>query len=454
MKNLVFIIFSILVLLILVGCPTGKSSTIVYYDITVNSSGELIGESISSNLSRAAEGDIITFTAILNSDRQVAISKPGESSSSVIIENNGGSTEFIMPPYSVEFTALFSDYIPYASENGFNGNMIIGNKATVTISSESLNMIYANDTYGVSFPTETDDSGTSTLSTKFWLAETELTNAVMVEILQWAYNSGKFNNIINDPNGLNIKKAKHGGQLLINFDDENCRINNDGSGLFTTENGYENNPVTNVSWYGAVMICNWLTEMRDGNTDNIVYTGIDINWIDDETIENISRNGYRLPSCDEWEYAARFRGNDLTNTVSGFINPYFTRGNSASNAYTHFNDESDVNPANGVVDNKDANDIVAVYSIYFDGGAVNKGTSDEAAVKSLGSNSSNTLGLYDMSGNVWEWCFTESGSFRIYRGGGWGSLDTGILQVGFWGSYYAYSEYSDIGFRLCRTADL
>jgi formylglycine-generating enzyme required for sulfatase activity len=189
--------------------------------------------------------------------------------------------------------------------------------------------------------------------------------------------------------------------------------------------------------------------MRDGNTDNVVYTNIDTSWQDDETVEHPERNGYRLPSSDEWEYTARYRGSDSTNTVSGYSDPYFTKGDSASGAYTYYNDVADVNPANGVVDGKDANDQVAVYRYYYDGSWVDKGTSDEAEVKSL---APNALGLYDMSGNVWEWCFTENGSYRIKRGGSWNYFAYD-LQVGYWHNNYPDYSYNDIGFRLCRTVD-
>jgi formylglycine-generating enzyme required for sulfatase activity len=164
-----------------------------------------------------------------------------------------------------------------------------------------------------------------------------------------------------------------------------------------------------------------------------VYTSIDTSWTDYETIENISRNGYRLPSRDEWEYAARYRGTDTTNTVSGYSNPYFTQGDSASGATADYNDAS-------------ACQAVAVYS------GQNPAPTDEEAVKSLGSGSENTLGIYDISGNVWEWCFTEDGSLRIDRGGSW-SLNADDLQVGYWLSTNPYNAYSNLGFRVCRTAD-
>jgi formylglycine-generating enzyme required for sulfatase activity len=323
-------------------------------------------------------------------------------------------------------------------------------------------MIYAQNQASITFPTDTDDDPAATLTTRFWMGETEVTNAVMAAVLQWAYDNGKFSSTVGDPNGLDTSTAKHGGQELLDLDAADCRVDYDGSGTFSAESGFEDNPVTEVTWYGAVMFCNWLTEMRDGNTNNVVYEWLDNGdgggtasdgiWQDDETDIDTTKNGYRLPSSDEWEYTARYRGSDSTNTVIGYSNPYFTKGNSASGAYTYYDDESDVNPDNGVVDGKDANDEVAVYGYYYDSGWVDKGTSDEAEVKSLGLSSANTLGLYDMSGNVWEWCFTASGSSRTSRGGSWFD-NAHYLRVGLWNSRFPGDSSRDIGFRLCRTAD-
>jgi formylglycine-generating enzyme required for sulfatase activity len=340
---------------------------------------------------------------------------------------------------TIDYTVTIT---PAASEGtGFGNESNPGDTGVLTlpISSEALTMIYAQNQASITFPTDTDDDPAATLTTLFWMGETEVTNAVMAAVLQWAYENGRFSDTVSDPNGLDTATVKHGGQELLDLDStetwEDCRINYDGSGVFSAESGYQNNPVTDVSWYGAVMFCNWLTEMRDGNTDNVVYTNIDTSWQDDETVEHPERNGYRLPSSDEWEYTARYRGSDSTNTVIGYSNPYFTKGNSASGAAADYTDES-------------ACRAVAVYDY-----ANPDPYDDEQPVKSLGSDSANTLGLYDMSGNVSEWCFTENGSFRIGRGGSWIS-DASRLQVGFWDFRYFpdYSHY-DIGFRLCRTAD-
>lgn len=318
-------------------------------------------------------------------------------------------------------------------DGGGGVSLSIGDTETVTIGSETLTMIYANDSASINFPTGTDDGSSATLTTKFFMGETEVTNAVMAAVYQWAYDNSRFSSTVGDHNGLDTTTAKHGAQQLLDLDDIDCQVDYDGSGTFSAETGYKNNPVTNVTWYGSVMFCNWLTEMRDGNTDNVVYTGIDTTWVDDETTATVTKTGYRLPSSDEWEYTARYRGADSTNTVSGYTDPYFTQGDSASGAIADYN-------------NAAACQAVAVYS------GSSPAPTDEAAVKSLGAGSANSLGLYDMSGNVWEWCFTESGSSRILRGGGW-YYSASYLRVGYVLSDNPDDEYDDLGFRLCRTAN-
>jgi formylglycine-generating enzyme required for sulfatase activity len=113
--------------------------------------------------------------------------------------------------------------------------------------------------------------------------------------------------------------------------------------------------------------------------------------------------------------------------------PWFTKGDSASGATADYYTNA----------TEDAR--VAVY----DGGSVTK----TEAVKSK---AANALGLYDMSGNVWElcedWYPSNSGSSRIIRGGSW-YYSAFLLQVG-----YVYVNGPDFrndftGFRLARTAN-
>lgn len=179
--------------------------------------------------------------------------------------------------------------------------------------------------------------------------------------------------------------------------------------------GRGNRPVINVSWYDAVRYCNWRSTQ-----DNLqsVYT------IKGESVtSNWTANGYRLPTEAEWEYAARSRGQQ-----------------------ERYSGTSEV-------------DSLRKYAHY--------GTSSTATIRSY---RPNALGLYDMSGNVFEWCWDwyggdyyassnnssnprgpAQGSVRVFRGGSW-FYTPGRCRA-------AYRDFHDpairnyrIGFRLASSS--
>lgn len=144
-------------------------------------------------------------------------------------------------------------------------------------------------------------------------------------------------------------------------------------------------PVTCISWYDAIAYCNWMSK-EDGLTPVYSTYGENVTW-------NREANGYRLPTEAEWEYAAR--------------------GGKLSKGYTH-----------------------SGGSTMKDLGWYKQNSNGQTNL--VGSKKANELGIHDMSGNVWEWCWDwkgkyqsgsqidiggpASGSGRIVRGGSYHSL--------------------------------
>ena len=188
-------------------------------------------------------------------------------------------------------------------------------------------------------------------------------------------------------------------------------------------------PVFNVSWYDTVEYCNWLS-IKQGLTPCYIGSGKNISC-------NFNADGYRLPTEAEWEYAARSGGKDHL----------YSWGNGSPDG--NIADESAKREYPGWT----------VWEGYDDGYIYNA---------PVGSFNGNDLGLYDMAGNVWEFCWDwyvsdyysvspatnpkgpSNSTDRVGRGGGW-LFNTNGLRCSDRSYFAPDSGYDDVGFRLVRT---
>ena len=243
-----------------------------------------------------------------------------------------------------------------------------------------------------------------TIDNNYQMMVTDVTVAQYVDFLNIALADGTLrtegDQIVGFYSGDVFHGVKHEVEItakdyiFVPLDDPASRFNYDGT-TFSAMPGYENHPMTNVSWFGALGYCQYY--------------------------------GGRLPSELEWEKAARGSADDRP----------FPWGNEIAH-----------NNANFYASRDPFEEMSSFGSRTTPVGFFNGQTYNGYATF----NSASPYGLYDMAGNVWQWIGDVLPGFsdRFMHGG---SKDTYDMDLRIWVRNSATPTYSSpgVGFRCART---
>jgi len=334
----------------------------------------------------------------------------------------GTSTYSVSVPYatkSITVTGTTTDTnATVSTNNGVAQGLTVGaNTITITVTAQdgtttkdyvvmvhrySLSSFDMATVHAGSFQRDDTATNVSVISTAFRMSQHEITRAQFLTVMGTDPSNASFSNVTSDP-------------------------------------------VQEVNWYHAIAFCNKLSLAEglvpvysvSGITDwaTLTYASIpityDATW--NEATAIWTNNGYRLPTEMEWMWAAMGAPADgqegLTNTT-GYLKAF--AGSTGSNA-------------------------IGDYA-WYDSNSAGK-------THPVGTKDANELGLYDMSGNVWEWCWdwydtypagtqtdyqgAASGTNRVLRGGTWyGNASYCPVAIRNYGN--PHGQFISVGFRVVR----
>jgi len=395
----------------------GENETSVTQDFSVPTSGSngtaISWSSDNASVSLKDSAATVTQPSTLTGDITVTLT--------ATIEKNGVSET---KDFTITITArepVAADQVTYTAGVSFNMRYVPG---------------------GLTTPTGTDDSGTATVSNGYLMGETEVTYELWYAVYTWATHADRGANIYTF---ANAGREGHDGTIggipvstepvtAINWRDAMV-FSNALTEYYNVQNGtslepvyYSNGTYTTPQRDSSDANCGAAVGSTAGDCDNPYIKAVtDSN----QDMVNCIAKGFRLPTSDEWELAARYKGSDSANGAieePASSGNWWTPGSYASGATAAYTDAA-------------ATGLVAWY--IGNGGSVTHNVAAKTA---------NALGLYDMSGNVWEWAFDwyTPGFLRVYRGGSC-NLSADFMQVGGVIIINPYYYNFIVGFRLSRT---